>query len=263
MAVDTQPRPRDNRGLLIGAAVVAGLILLAVALIMAWNALGGLAVIAGGVSDAAGRVAAGAEGAQQSFSLGGDQILAPNQFVRVQADYVLQPGDLSVNYYLPAGETGRVSNNELIGAMGQLEGKRYVLATGRVDGWETRLKRSSSNVIAPAGWYSTVDVFETSDGASAALSPEWFWAYTDPDRAPSEWLKDGCDLGHECLMFLTDKFDPATGLTTLTYHVAFRYHNVVVWVAGHGLDVDITPDDVLAAAQSILDRLAQQPLTSE
>lgn len=265
MAVDTQPRPRPDarKGLLIGGLALFGLLLLAIALFVLYTATGGLAQVAASVSSAAGQVAQGAQSAQQSFTLGGNQILATNAFVRVSDQYVLQPTDLSVSYYLPAGETGRLSNKEVIGKLGELEGKRYVAATGRVDGWETRLKRTSGGIIAPAGYYSTIDVFETNDGASLALSPQWFWAYTDPQRAPTEWLKDGCDLGHECLLWVNDKFDPATRLTTLTYHVAFRYHNVVVWVSGHGLDVDISQDDVLDAAQAVLLRLSQQPLVSE
>ncbi len=265
MAVDTQPRPGtgNDRAKVIGGLAVLGLALLVIALFVIYSATGGLARVAGSVSEAAGQVAQGAESAQQSFSLGGSQILAPNAFVRVSDQYVLLRTDLPQDYYLPAGETGRVSNKEFIGSLGELQGKQYVAATGRVDGWETRLKRSSSGVIAPAGYYSTIDVFESNAGASLALSPEWFWAYTNPERAPSEWLKDGCDLGQECLMWVNDKFDPATRLTTLTYHVAFRYHNVVVWVSGHGLDVDIAPEDVLNAAQAVLNRLAERPLVSE
>lgn len=263
MAVDTQPRTGSGRAAKAGIVAVLVFAFLLLALLVFWALTGGLAIFAGGLSSVADRVASGAEQAHDTLSIGGGDVLAPNAFIRVQDQYVLLPTDLPTAYYRPEGETGRVSNNEFIGAAGELRGKQFVSATGRVDGWETRLKRSTNKEIAPAGWFSTIDVFETNDGASLALSPEWFWAYTDPDRAPSEWLKDGCDLGQECLMWVNERFDQATRLTTLSYHVAFRYHNVVVWVNGHGLDVDISPDDVLDAAGAVLARLAEQPLVSE
>lgn len=263
MAVDTQPRPGSGRAAKVGLIAVLVFAFLLLALLVFWAVTGGLAIFAGGLSTVADRVASGAEQANQSLTIGGDEVLAPNTFIRVQDQYVLLPTDLPTAYYRPEGETGRVSNREYIGAAGELQGKQFVSATGRVDGWETRLKRTTNKEIAPAGWYSTIDVFETNDGASLALSPEWFWVYADPERAPTEWLKDGCDLGQECLMWVNERFDQVERITILSYHVAFRFHNVVVWVNGHGLDVDITADDVLDAARAVLVRLAEQPLVSE
>jgi hypothetical protein len=103
---------------------------------------------------------------------------------------------------------------------------------------------------------SAIELFESSDGAKLALSPEWFKAYKDENKAPT-WIEDGCDIGDECLFYYYQSIDPATNLTKLEYDVAFVYKNVMVWVMGRGLDIDTKSDYVLKAAEAVFKRLEE------
>jgi len=191
-----------------------------------------------------------------------NKVIAPEAFVRVQNDHVLRPSDMAYGYHVPAGEEVRYGNDYYIGQFGEYQGKSFIVETGRVDGWKLRIKRDSSKDITPAVFESYVEVYETADGASLALSPEWFWAYNDADRAPDEFVKNGCDIGQECLLFTYEDFDPATGLTTERYDVAFRYHNIITWVSGRSLDIEISQSDVLNAAQTLYDKLQTEELVN-
>ena len=191
-----------------------------------------------------------------------NKVVDPNMFVRVQDEYVLRPDYLPYAYHVPAGEELRYGNSYYIGEFGEYQGKTFIVETGRVDGWKLRIKRDSSSDITPAVYESYVEVYETSEGASLALSPEWFWAYNDAERAPDAFVNNGCNIGQECLLFTYEDFDPATGLTTERYDVAFRYHNIVTWVSGRSLDIEISEADVISAAQTLYDKLQTQELVN-
>ncbi|MEK6256275.1 MAG: hypothetical protein N2C13_03025, partial [Chloroflexota bacterium] len=84
--------------------------------------------------------------------------------------------------------------------------------------------------------------------------PEYFHAYTDEERE-FEFLDQNCKHGDECILYTSERFDPATGLTTVRYDVAFVYGNVLVWISATGLDVDINENHIHEAAQIVLDKL--------
>ena len=109
--------------------------------------------------------------------------------------------------------------------------------------------------IAPSKFKSSIDLFQTAEGAQLAFSPEWFWVYQD-ENAPDEWLDTSCNIGTDCILFKYEEYSPVSGLTTLRYDVAFLYQNVIVWVSGSGMDMEITQADVLNAAQVVFDKLA-------
>jgi hypothetical protein len=144
---------------------------------------------------------------------------------------------------------------------GEVEGKRYIVATGRVDGWYMTLERRHKEDIAPAFYESRLELFTTAEGARLALQPEWFLAYQE-DAAPAP-VEGGCSLGENCQFYYTERLEKTTNLTYLQYHIAFTYRNVLVWVMGRGLDVDVSPDAVREAAQIILNKLESAPLASQ
>jgi len=181
-------------------------------------------------------------------------IFDPATFSQALGNYILRPEDLPHKYRIPAGGEARVSNLGVIQQIGEVEGKRYILATGRVDGWSIELERKNKEDIAPITFQSTIEVFESHEGALTALSPEWFKAYKNEKKKP-EWVEGGCDLGDQCLFYYYKTLDPATNLTKLEYDVAFVYKNVLVWVMGRGLDIDVNPDYVLNAARILFDKL--------
>lgn len=178
----------------------------------------------------------------------------PQQFAEMLGNFVLRPEDLPNEYRIPPGGEKRVSNLGVIQQMGEVKGKRYIVDTGRVEGWYLKLERKRKEDIAPYVFESSLDVFETNEGAQLAISPAWYKMYAE-DSETSNLLEDGCELGDECLFYYYESLDPATNLTTLRYHVAFVYNNVLVWVMGRGLDIDTNPDYVMDAANTLYDKL--------
>lgn len=185
---------------------------------------------------------------------GGTQTLDAEEFAKVQNDYVLRPDDLEVNYFIKSGGEKRRGNRLIILEMKEVEGKNYVLDTGRVDGWYVNLRKSDRTDIAPSTYTNTIDIFETKEGARLALSPEYFKAYSDDERE-FEFLDENCNYGDECILYTAERFDAATGLTVIRYDVAFVYGNVLVWISATGLDVDISEEDIHEATQIVVDKL--------
>lgn len=174
-------------------------------------------------------------------------------FVKEMHELVLRPEDLSVAYNKQ--HDTRLSNNEVIGMMTVETGKRYILDTGRLDGWDLYMEKSSLTDFGPVAYKSRVEIFETTDGARKAFSEDWHWLYTDPEKEPDEYLDKNCKYGSECLFFLYDDTVPGSGTSIVQYDVVFRYKNVLVWVYARGSDIDTTEDHALDAAQLIYDRL--------
>jgi len=178
----------------------------------------------------------------------------PISFAKTLGDYVLRPADLANPYRVPVDGERRISNLGVIQQMGEVEGKHYIVSTGRVDGWYMQLERKKKEDVAPGVMESGIELFDSSQGAELALSPDWFKAYKDENKTPT-WIDKGCDIGDQCLFYYYQSIDPATNLTRLEYNVAFVYKNVVVWVMGRGLDIDVEPDYVLQAARAVFNRL--------
>ena len=167
--------------------------------------------------------------------------------------YVIRDEDLPHKYRLPPDGEFVLSTKVIINEMGELQAKKYVLATGRVNGWGIRLEREHKEDFAPLDIESRIELFESSDGAKLALSPEWYPAYKGDSGVT--WVDGGCAIGDECLIYFSEKHDAASQITTTRYEVAFVYRNVLVWVMGRGLDVDVTPEYILDAAQKIYEKL--------
>jgi len=180
----------------------------------------------------------------------------PESFAKTLGDYTLRPTDLPNAYRVPEDGEKRLSNLGVIQSIGEVKGKHYIVATGRVDGWYLQLERRRKEEIIPAVMESAIELFESSDGAKLAISPEWFQAFQDEDHPPT-WIEDGCDIGDECLFYYYQSLDPATNVTNLEYNVAFVYKNVMVWVLGRGLDIDVKSDYILNAAEALYQRLEQ------
>jgi hypothetical protein len=201
-----------------------------------------------GEAEGAQAVEEGEEAAEASYNVNSTQAKL--------SEFLLRPEDLPDDYRIPSGGEKRWSNKGLINEIGEVEAKEYIVATGRVEGWRIELERVNKEDIAPARFESTVELFETNEGARLALTPEWFKAYQE-DYAESTWIEDGCDIGDDCIFYFHEKYDPAAELTTVTYEVAFVHQNVLVWVLGRGLDIDMSQEYVLDAARSVYDRISK------
>jgi hypothetical protein len=174
-------------------------------------------------------------------------------------NYVLRPDDMPDPYKIAVDGEQHLTNLRVINDVGEVEGKRYLAASLRVDGWSLELERVNKEDLIPATIFSQIEVFETAEGAQTAFSPDWFPAYTDEDREVN-WIEDGCDYGDACVMYYSEKLEPTTELTILTYEIAFVYKNTLSVVMGRGLDFDMNPDYVVAAAEIMFEKVDAAPM---
>lgn len=176
-------------------------------------------------------------------------------------DYVLRPEDMPNQYKIVVDGEQHLTNLRVINSVGEVQGKRYIAATYRLDGWSLELERVNKEELIPYTMYSQIEVFETSDGAQTAFGPDWFPAYNiEDDSVTPSFIENGCDYGDACVMYLFEKLDPATELTTLQYEVAFVYKNVIAKVMGRGLDFDMKPDYIVEAAGILVDKIDVAPM---
>ncbi|MFC1996210.1 hypothetical protein ACFLXI_01215 [Chloroflexota bacterium] len=174
-------------------------------------------------------------------------------------DFVLRREDMPNQYKIATDGEQHLSNLKVINLVGEVDGKRYLAATTRMDGWSMELERVKKEDLIPYTIMSQIEVFETSEGAQTAFGPDWFHAYTDEERKPN-WVEDGCDIGDACVMYYYEKLDPTTELTTLQYEVAFVYNNALAQVMGRGLDFDMKPDYVVEAAEVLYEKIDAGPM---
>ncbi len=185
------------------------------------------------------------------------QPIDTEQFIKNLGTYVLRPDDLPNEYRLPPGSETPFSNLVLIQKIGELQAKRYIDATGRLDGWAILMERTNKEDLAPFTFESTVEIFPTVEGAQLALTPDWFKAYLDEENVPN-WVEGVCDLGDQCLLYYYETVD-AANVAQLRYEVAFSYKNAMVWVMGRGLDIDVKQGYVLDAAAAVLAKIEKAP----
>ncbi|HKJ28000.1 MAG TPA: hypothetical protein VJ965_10205 [Anaerolineales bacterium] len=229
MTETTQTKKGNNRIVVIILVVVVLILLGAVAFLM----LGGTAM----------------------QLLGGGGTLPEDEFIVRMDQFPLRPNDMDDPYSISAGGDLRMDNTQLSKFMGSGYVKPFVNHTGRVDGWDVSLDRVNANAFGPETVRSQVSYFEEADGASEALSSDWFWAYQLEDRAPEEFLDENCSLGSDCVTFMYKEVKPGGGSIVERYDVAFRYKNVVIWVFVKGVQGEVSEDIVMDYGQMVLDKV--------
>jgi hypothetical protein len=165
----------------------------------------------------------------------------------------LRPSDLPGNYSTEYNT--RYSNEALINAVGAAEGKSYAIDTNRIDGWQVYYSRIGAGQIAPEFYFNRVEIFETNQGARLALSKDYFFAYTDEDKIPDEWLDKSCTYGQKCILFSYRDIKVAAGTATVRIDLAFSHKNVLVWLYVTGLEGEATEQHLFDAAEIIIERI--------
>lgn len=188
--------------------------------------------------------------------IGGKEPLPEAEFIVSMDQLVLRPDDMKEVYNYAAGGDVRMDNSQFIKNMGSEYARPFISATGRVDGWDVSMERSDPNAFTPAFVRSQVSYFEDADGAKLALSKDYFWAYQVEDRIPDKFVDENCDLGDDCLLYMSSEAKAGSGSIIERYDVAFRYNNIVVWVVIKGAQGEVTSDLVLEYGQMILDKLS-------
>lgn len=168
--------------------------------------------------------------------------------------YVIRIDDMPDAYKIATDGEQHLTNLRVINTVGEVDGKRYISGTGRVDGWSLELERVHKADLIPATIISQLQVYETAEGAQTAFGPDYLPAYTDEERV-ANFIDEGCNLGDACVMYYYERLEPTTEVTILEYHVTFVYKNVLVDVMGRGLDFDMNPDYLLNAASTMFDKI--------
>lgn len=196
-------------------------------------------------------------GGNLPFALSGNQEFDQDTFIVSMNELVLGPTDFSDAYKVAPGGNMRVDNAQFNNGFGSTYGKPFITATGRVDGWDLSMERVNPDAFTPEFVRSRVEIYQNADGASTALSKDWFWAYQLEDRMPDEFLDTSCNLGKDCLTFMYKEVKAGQGAIMERYDVAYRYQNIVVWVFIKGQQGEVTEDLVLEYGQIVLDKIHQ------
>jgi hypothetical protein len=168
-------------------------------------------------------------------------------------NYVLRPEDMPDAYKIEVDGEQHMTNLKVINSIGEVEGKRYIAATAREDGWYLELGRVHKADLIPATIWTYVQVYETAEGAQTAFT-DYLDPYTE-EESEAHFIEDGCDLGDACVMYYYERLEPTTETTILQYEVAFVYKNVLATVMGRGLDFDMNPDYLLNIASLMFDKI--------
>lgn len=185
----------------------------------------------------------------------GGGVVDQNAFVVSMNSLVITQADMDAKYNIIPGGNLHMSNSQFNNNVGAAYGKPFIQNTGRVDGWDLTMERVNPDDYTPEFVRSRVEIYETADGASTALSKDWFWAYQLEDRVPDEFLDTSCNLGPDCLTFKYVEAKPGAGYAIERYDVAFRYKNVVAWVFVKGSFGEVSEDLALQYGQLMLDKI--------
>lgn len=172
--------------------------------------------------------------------------------------YLLRPDDMPHSYYIPQDGEQHTGTIRLIQELGEIPAKTYVKDTGRIDGWWLQLKRVNKADFAPSTVMSSIELFESAEGAHKAISPTYAHLQMDSTGEYSP-IDDGCDIGDNCEFYYAASEDPATEIVTVRYDIAFTYKNALVWVMAQGIEIDMEADYVLQAASTLLSKLETAP----
>lgn len=176
-------------------------------------------------------------------------------FIVSMDQLVLSPTDMAAGYVVTPGGNKRFDNALLSRNMGADYAKPFILNTGRVDGWDLSMERANPNDFTPEYVRSRVEIYETVDGASTALSKDWFWAYQVEERLPDEILDKSCNVGKDCISYMYQEVKAGKGAIIERYEVAARYQNIVVWVLIKGAQGEVNEQIALDYAQLIFDKI--------
>jgi len=177
------------------------------------------------------------------------------EFIVGMNKLVLRPQDLTTAYNIVPGGDLNLSNSQLSNNVGAAYGKPMILNTGRVDGWDLAMERVNPDDFAPEYVRSRVEIYQEASGAKAALSPDWFWAYTMEDRAPDQFLDKSCNIGSDCVTFMYTEVKAGGGAIVERYDAALRHKNVVIWVMIKGYQGEVSEALVLDYAQMVLNKV--------
>jgi hypothetical protein len=176
-------------------------------------------------------------------------------------ELLLQKTDLPVEgkYYLPGpGWISPVRNSEIVSAWTVADGQKYLAETGRIDGWLVYYKRGgSSGTLLPEQIYDNVTIFSTIEGAQLVITRYGDRRITEEDRTEIEVPQ----IGDVTRAFTKKEVDSGGGIRA-SIMISFSYRNIVHTVMIWGWETEVTMDNAIAVAETLLENLKQMPLSN-
>ena len=179
--------------------------------------------------------------------------------------FLLKAEDLPEDayYYLPNSEwISPHRNYEVISGWGVDEGRAYMAATGRVDGWWVYYLRDTNAVIAPEQIGDNPVLFSTVEGARLLISQYGTCVYKDKNQninfVPIQTdLKIG-DLTNICI----SREMQSSGENKVDLIIEFSYRNVTHNISGWGWEDEVQLDYLANIARTLLAKLEAMPLSN-
>jgi hypothetical protein len=139
-------------------------------------------------------------------------------------DYMPRPEELARWYWSPGISSwdSPITNEQIIDLLGVEEGQKYIEKTGRKLGHSRCLLRKTGNDYLPEIICFTVIFYETTEGASLALTPDW-----DPlDWYTDEIFIEGIETIGEESYFTYKEHDVDGDENDIDFTSRFRIRNV-------------------------------------
>ena len=174
--------------------------------------------------------------------------------------FLLKAEDLPEDayYYLPNSEwISPHRNYEVISGWGVDEGRAYLAATGRVDGWWVYYERGTNTVIAPEEIYDNPVLFRSTEGAQLLITQ--YGTCVDPDKKYKPVQTDLIvgDMANMCM----SREMQSSGEYKIRLIIEFSYRNVAHQLAGLGWEKEVKLDYLADVARTLLAKLEAMPLS--
>ncbi len=177
-------------------------------------------------------------------------------------DYLLQPEDIPDPYYLPGSDwSGSYPNDKIIDVRGADDGRAYLDATGRIEGWFVWYTLEDNTKLAPEKIGCYIVFYRTGEGARLAIGPQWHPVYNEAQEGIAELVDVNLDLGQSNLVYIYKEQEPNQDYL-LDYNIEFIYRNTLTVITGHGLESRVKQSYLLDLARKVLSKLEAAPLSN-
>lgn len=177
-------------------------------------------------------------------------------------DFLLQRLDLPADakYYLPNSSwMSPHRNSEVVSGHGVDEGREYLAATGRVDGWVVYYNRGTRTVIAPEEIFDNVVLFSTAKGAQLLMTK-----YSNCSEVGTEYTKVDTDLKIGDMTNVCFRREmQSSGEYKVWYLLEFSYRNYSHTVGGYGFEKEVKIEYIAEIARTLLAKLEAAPLSEK
>lgn len=176
-------------------------------------------------------------------------------------ELLMDRNDMPVDgkYYIPNELwNGPHRNSEVVSGWGVEEGRQYLAASGRVDGWFIGYLRGTSRVLAPEEIYNSSILYSSSEGARLVME-EFSLCARAVEEDDYEVVVTDILIGEETSVCLKRTMEPS-GAKIIMY-LEFQYKNVIQDFYFYGWDYEVDLDMLAQVAENVLARMKELELS--